>query len=204
MANLPASPIIGEPPSLAGPGFINIRLGVPWMADRIGHMLLHGPACWAPVTPYKRAVVDFSSPNVAKEMHVGHLRSTIIGDTLACTLEFCGIDVLRINHVVGSSSGHLHVLGVVPQACMHQHSMAAWCKLEHEEEVSDSSMDKCNSISRLVCRLAVTTMDASLSNAQAQKLHDASYLSLCLSNSAAQACRGVATCNQQQCTAIIS
>lgn len=44
--------------------------------------------------------MDFSSPNVAKEMHVGHLRSTIIGDTIARSLEFCGIDTLRLNHVV--------------------------------------------------------------------------------------------------------
>ncbi len=49
---------------------------------------------------YRRAVVDFSSPNVAKEMHVGHLRSTVIGDSLATLLEFCGVDVLRLNHVV--------------------------------------------------------------------------------------------------------
>ena len=62
-------------------------------------MLVHGPATWAPSLPHTRAVVDFSSPNVAKEMHVGHLRSTIIGDTLARTLEFCGLDVLRLNHV---------------------------------------------------------------------------------------------------------
>lgn len=54
----------------------------------------------APALPYKRAVVDFSSPNVAKEMHVGHLRSTIIGDTICRTLEFCGVDTLRLNHVV--------------------------------------------------------------------------------------------------------
>ena len=48
--------------------------------------------------------MDFSSPNVAKEMHVGHLRSTIIGDTLARSLEFCGVDTLRINHVVSFSA----------------------------------------------------------------------------------------------------
>ena len=45
-------------------------------------------------------IVDFSAPNVAKEMHVGHLRSTIIGDTISRMLEFCGCDVLRLNHVV--------------------------------------------------------------------------------------------------------
>lgn len=50
-----------------------------------------------------RVVVDFSSPNVAKEMHVGHLRSTIIGDTICRMLEFCGCDVLRLNHIVRRS-----------------------------------------------------------------------------------------------------
>lgn len=49
--------------------------------------------------PYKRVVVDFSSPNVAKEMHVGHLRSTIIGDTICRVLEYCGADVVRLNHI---------------------------------------------------------------------------------------------------------
>ncbi|KAL7568460.1 hypothetical protein ACA910_012171 [Epithemia clementina (nom. ined.)] len=53
-----------------------------------------------PKTPNpQRIVVDFSSPNIAKEMHVGHLRSTIIGDTLCNLLEFLGHDVLRLNHV---------------------------------------------------------------------------------------------------------
>ena len=63
-------------------------------------LCLQGIGVWAPPLPYNRAIVDFSSPNVAKEMHVGHLRSTIIGDTLARSLEFCGVDTLRINHVV--------------------------------------------------------------------------------------------------------
>ena len=61
-----------------------------------------GVDTWAPILPYKRAIVDFSSPNVAKEMHVGHLRSTVIGDTIARTLEFCGVDVLRLNHLVSA------------------------------------------------------------------------------------------------------
>ena len=63
-------------------------------------MLKNGISSWAPRLNRKRVVIDFSSPNVAKEMHVGHLRSTIIGDTIARTLEFSGADVLRLNHVV--------------------------------------------------------------------------------------------------------
>lgn len=103
VAALPSSTLLdaSSPPSLAGPGFINIRLSREALAARLVSMLVQGPSTWAPALPagVSRAVVDFSSPNVAKEMHVGHLRSTIIGDCLANLLEFCGADVLRLNHV---------------------------------------------------------------------------------------------------------
>lgn len=62
-------------------------------------MLIYGIKTWAPTMPVKRAIVDFSSPNIAKEMHVGHIRSTIIGDTLSRMLEFANVQVLRHNHV---------------------------------------------------------------------------------------------------------
>eukprot|EP00953_Heterococcus_sp_UTEX-ZZ885_P000835 973-Heterococcus_DN1.PRE.2 len=88
-----------DPPQLTG-GFINLKLKQQFVADRISAMLQDEDRLAVPRTAApQRVVVDFSSPNIAKEMHVGHLRSTIIGDTLCKVLEFLGHDVLRVNHV---------------------------------------------------------------------------------------------------------
>ncbi|UZQ52982.1 arginine--tRNA ligase [Trichothermofontia sichuanensis B231] len=88
-----------EVPTIAGPGFINLTLK-PSYLQRYLEALQADPRLGVPLTQQpKRTIVDFSSPNIAKEMHVGHLRSTIIGDALARTLEFLGHDVLRLNHV---------------------------------------------------------------------------------------------------------
>jgi arginyl-tRNA synthetase len=76
----------------------------------------------------KRTIVDFSSPNIAKEMHVGHLRSTIIGDSIARTLEFLGHDVLRINHLGdwGTQFGMLiaHLKQAYPDALTTANALA--------------------------------------------------------------------------------
>ncbi|KAL6744770.1 tRNA synthetases class I (R)-domain-containing protein [Haematococcus lacustris] len=98
LAALPANDMISET-SLAGPGFINLRLARPFVAANVSAIITQGTRRLAPDLSSLRVVVDFSSPNVAKEMHVGHLRSTIIGDTIARTLELCGAHVLRLNHI---------------------------------------------------------------------------------------------------------
>lgn len=83
---------------IAGPGFINIFLNKAWLAENANQALQAVNFGIQTANP-QTIVVDYSSPNVAKEMHVGHLRSTIIGDAVVRTLEFLGNNVIRANHV---------------------------------------------------------------------------------------------------------
>lgn len=79
-------------------GYINIFLSENFLSSEVENILQNnGPS--PPFVTKKRVLVDFSSPNIAKEMHVGHLRSTIIGESLCRVLEFCGHEVLRVNHI---------------------------------------------------------------------------------------------------------
>ncbi len=84
---------------IAGPGFINIHLEPAWLAAQVDAALASPRLGTDPAALPQTVVVDYSSPNLAKEMHVGHLRSTIIGDALARVLEFQGHRVIRQNHV---------------------------------------------------------------------------------------------------------
>lgn len=83
---------------IAGAGFINIFLCSDFLAKRIEFML-SDERLGVPLAKREKIIVEFSSPNIAKELHVGHLRSTIIGDALARLFEFLGYEVLRLNHI---------------------------------------------------------------------------------------------------------
>ncbi|MBN3137125.1 arginine--tRNA ligase [Pectobacterium punjabense] len=89
---------VAEKTEIAGPGFINIFLDKQWVASQVENALNAPKLGLTPVEP-QTIVIDYSAPNVAKEMHVGHLRSTIIGDAAARTLEFLGHNIIRANHV---------------------------------------------------------------------------------------------------------
>ena len=88
-----------DPPTVAPPGFVNFRLRDEWLAQQTGERAAADAVELGPAARREHVVVDFSSPNVAKEMHVGHLRSTIIGDALARFFEACKHEVERVSHV---------------------------------------------------------------------------------------------------------
>ena len=92
--------LLADSLSVAGPGFINMKLDENYIKRKL--IAIHRDPDRLGITTYaemQRIVVDFSSPNIAKEMHVGHLRSTIIGDSLSRLLTFLGHEVTRLNHV---------------------------------------------------------------------------------------------------------
>ena len=102
---------------VAGPGFINIWLNNEWLSAQTTAILNDDRVGVGHVEKAQKVVVDYSGPNMAKQMHVGHLRSSIIGDTLATLLEFLGDDVIRQNHIgdwgtqFGMLIAHLEELG---------------------------------------------------------------------------------------------
>ncbi len=88
-----------ETPEIAGPGFINLRLKTSYLENQLKALQHDERLGVEPIQPPKRVIVDYPSPNIAKEMHVGHLRPSVVGDCLARILDFLGYEVLRISHV---------------------------------------------------------------------------------------------------------
>lgn len=111
-----------DPPEVAGPGFINLRLKPQYVAAELLRVAAENgerlgiPTAASPQT----VVVDFSSPNIAKEMHVGHLRSTIIGDCLCRLLEFEGHKVIRQNHIGDWGTQFGMLLALLDRKSLHQ------------------------------------------------------------------------------------
>jgi arginyl-tRNA synthetase len=90
---------IAEAPEVAGPGFLNVRLNDAWIAATLQTLVQEESLGLEPPARARSVVIDFSSPNVAKPMHVGHIRSTVIGDSLARIIAAAGHRVVRDNHL---------------------------------------------------------------------------------------------------------
>ncbi|GKA23124.1 anticodon-binding aminoacyl-tRNA synthetase, class 1a, partial [Tanacetum coccineum] len=83
---------------VCGPGFLTFKLSTKWIAKSIHKMVKDGMDICAPKLSLERAILYFLSGNIAKKMHIGHLRSTVIGETLARILEYSGVEVIRRFH----------------------------------------------------------------------------------------------------------
>jgi arginyl-tRNA synthetase len=118
---------IAHPPEIAGPGFINVTLQDAFLARALAETATDPHLGVTRAATTETVVVDYSAPNVAKEMHVGHLRSTIIGDALVRVLEFVGHTVIRQNHLGdwGTPFGMLieHLLSVGEAEAAHELSV---------------------------------------------------------------------------------
>jgi arginyl-tRNA synthetase len=139
---------------VSGPGFINFTLRDDWIA-RQAASLLEDRRLGVPVAdPAQNVVVDYSSPNVSKEMHVGHLRTTVVGDAIVRILEYLGHDVIRANHLGdwGTQFGLLieHLLDVGEDTARQQLSageinafyQAARVKFDRDPAFADRSRNR--------------------------------------------------------------
>ncbi|MCL2584810.1 MAG: arginine--tRNA ligase, partial [Streptosporangiales bacterium] len=99
VARLDLGALCDAAPEVSGPGFINLTLSESWLAGQATDLLGDPRLGVPPVESPRTVIVEYSSPNVAKEMHTGHLRTTIVGDALARIFEFAGHQVIRDNHL---------------------------------------------------------------------------------------------------------
>ncbi|WP_299009992.1 arginine--tRNA ligase [uncultured Shewanella sp.] len=153
--NLPPSDHVAKV-EIAGPGFINFFIDENALANQLMFALsdpLHGIAKPEP----QRVVVDYSSPNLAKEMHVGHLRSTIIGDSVVRALEFLGHTVIRQNHVGdwGTQFGMLLAYMEELRAKQGEQAQMALADLEHFYRAAKLRFDESDTFATRARQLVV-------------------------------------------------
>ena len=169
-----------ESAEVAGPGFINLRLLPEFLAQNIHAALNDARFGVAKTDKPKTVVIDYSSPNLAKEMHVGHLRSSIIGDSISRVLEFMGNTVIRQNHVGdwGTQFGMLVAYLVEQQkdnaafelADLEQFYRAAKVRFDEDPAFADTARKyvvKLQGGDETVLALWKQFVDISLSHAQA-------------------------------------
>ncbi len=169
-----------ESAEVAGPGFINLRLRPDFLAQNIQTALNDARFGIAKTAQPQTVVIDYSSPNLAKEMHVGHLRSSIIGDSISRVLEFMGNTVIRQNHVGdwGTQFGMLVAYLVEQQkdnaafelADLEQFYRAAKVRFDEDPAFADTAREyvvKLQGGDETVLALWKQFVDISLSHAQA-------------------------------------
>ena len=147
--HLPENEILDKA-EIAGPGFINLTLRGDWLARSLEEAFADDRQGVGRGEEPKTVVVDYSSPNMAKQMHVGHLRSTIIGDSLANLFAFLGDEVIRQNHIgdwgtqFGMLIAYLEELGEGAEGSLHdleEFYKAAKKRFDEDEAFADKSRE---------------------------------------------------------------
>ena len=180
VADALAGNAVVESAEVAGPGFINLRLNAAFLAQNIEAALLDGHLNVRQTKVPQTVVIDYSSPNLAKEMHVGHLRSSIIGDSLNRVLSYLGHKVIAQNHVGdwGTQFGMLVAYMVAQQqenaefelADLEQFYRNAKIRFDEDEAFADTAREyvvKLQGGDEAVLALWRQFVDVSLQHAQA-------------------------------------
>ena len=180
VADALAGNAVVESAEVAGPGFINLRLNAAFLAQNIEAALLDGHLNVRQTAEPQTVVIDYSSPNLAKEMHVGHLRSSIIGDSLNRVLSYLGHKVIAQNHVGdwGTQFGMLVAYMVAQQqenaefelADLEQFYRNAKIRFDEDEAFADTAREyvvKLQGGDEAVLALWRQFVDISLQHAQA-------------------------------------
>ena len=180
VADALAGNAVVESTEVAGPGFINLRLNAAFLAQNIEAALLDGHLNVRQTAEPQTVVIDYSSPNLAKEMHVGHLRSSIIGDSLNRVLSYLGHKVIAQNHVGdwGTQFGMLVAYMVAQQqenaefelADLEQFYRNAKIRFDEDESFADTAREyvvKLQGGDEAVLALWRQFVDVSLQHAQA-------------------------------------